>query len=113
VHITWTNPTYPPNVIDINQGVEVNQDLVDSSLYFWDNPSPGPDQLVRVELWAPGAPTYNALIIHAQDSGGVPHYAEAYFLPSRPVPFSQLVQPLSYDYPDPTTIAGFISPVKK
>ena len=111
IRINWYWATYPPLPIDIDQTEIVTQDLIDSTLFFWDNPSPGPNLLTRLELSAPHDPTYNSLVIQARDQYNTNHYSETYFQPSRPPPFNQGFTCFSYDYPIPGTILAQITPV--
>lgn len=110
VRIVWIQDEAPPTIIHVDQIVTLTQDPESENSWTWDDPAANADQATHCELTAPFDPNWNAIIFSAYDHYGNLHYSENYFQPSRPVPFTQVVECVSYDYPDPVALRAEISP---
>lgn len=111
VRIVWIQTEEPPTVIHVDEIVLLTRIPVSDNLYEWDWPNPGPDRPTHVELAAPLDADWNSIIFSCTDHYDYVHYSENYFQPSRPVPFTQDVPCVSYDYPDPVDLRAILSPV--
>lgn len=110
VRIVWIQTEAPPTIIHVDQIVILTQNPESPNSWTWDDTSGKWDAATHCELTAPFDPDWNAIIFSAYDHYGTLHYSENYFQPSRPVPFTQIVQCVSYDYPNPVALRAEISP---
>lgn len=108
--IIWNWTTEPPTSIVIDDQQILDRHPAIDNRYEWYNPAPVDNSILSIVLIAPLYPEQNAIFLWALDNHGDARYADAYFSPGQPPPFSQDVILNPDDGTPPGTVVAQIRP---
>jgi hypothetical protein len=100
-HILWTTTAPETGPIDIDEQGELIQDPDASFTYRYQNPDPGPNEIVDITVNAPNDEIYNYALIGAYDEWMQLHVKEQWWEPATPPPFDvTITEWLGYTFPN-------------